>query len=134
MVIDTVVIVITGFVFKNVDLILFGIIGLGISSKIVDVISEGVSTEKGIIIVSERSESISRRIMDELHRGVTGLDSEGMFTGKERTSLYCVVSLRQVESARRIIRQEDENAFVSVFNLSILQGEGFRTSTTIFED
>ncbi|HDR05538.1 MAG TPA: YitT family protein [Candidatus Marinimicrobia bacterium] len=133
-VIDTGVIIATGAIFQNVDLILFGLISLGISSKIVDVVTEGVASEKGVIIISEKWQAISQRILSEMNRGVTGLDSVGMFTNTEKKSLYCVISTRQVEQIRRIIKEEDTNAFVTVQNIAILQGEGFRARTTLMEE
>ncbi len=134
MVIDSFVIGSTALVFHNVDLILFGIIGLAVSSKLVDVMAEGLVTEKGLIIVSDAWPVISGRILNELHRGVTGLESQGLYTDTQRKTLYCVVSTRQVELVRRIVREEDEKAFVSVFNLAIIQGEGFRERTALYEN
>jgi uncharacterized membrane-anchored protein YitT (DUF2179 family) len=134
MVIDTGVIIATGAIFQNVDLILFGLISLGVSSKVIDVITEGVASEKGLIIISEKWQTISQRILNEMNRGVTGLDSVGMFTNTEKKSLYCVISTRQVEQIRRIIKEEDTNAFVTVQNIAILQGEGFRARTTLMEE
>ena len=133
MVIDSLVIGFTALVFGNVDLILFGIIGLAVSSKLVDVMAEGLASEKGLLIISNKWESISKRILNEIHRGVTGLDSVGLFSNTSRKTLYCVVSIRQIEQVRRIIKEEDSEAFFSVFNISVIQGEGFRERTAMYE-
>jgi len=133
MIIDSVVIGATALVFGNIDLILFGFIGLAVSSKLVDVMAEGLTSEKGMFIISDRWEIISSRILSEVHRGVTGFESRGLFTNTERHTLYCVVSTRQVEHVRRIVREEDEKAFISVFNLAVIQGEGFRERTGLYE-
>ena len=134
MVIDSMVIGITAMVFGNIDLILFGIIGLVVSSKLVDVMAEGFITEKALIIVSDKWEAISQRILNEIHRGVTGLDSLGTYTNTSKKTLYCVVSVRQVEQVRRVIYEEDENAFVTVNNTAVILGEGFQERTSIYED
>lgn len=133
MIIDTGVIVLTGLIFKDVELVLFCLISLGISSKVVDIMVEGLTSEKAIMIISDRWETVSYRIMKEVHRGVTGLDSHGMFTNKERKTLWTVVATRQVEEIRRIVRQEDPDAFMTVSNVAILQGEGFRARTILNE-
>lgn len=134
MVIDSMVIGITAMVFGNIDLILFGIIGLVVSSKLVDVMAEGFITEKALIIVSDKWEAISQRILNEIHRGVTGLDSLGTYTNTSKKTLYCVVSVRQVEQVRRVIYEEDKNAFVTVNNTAVILGEGFQERTSIYED
>ncbi len=133
MIVDTGVIVLTGIVFGDVELVLFCMISLAVSSKVVDIMVEGVTTEKAIMIISDRWSAISDRIMKDVHRGVTGLDSHGMFTNKERKTLWTVVATRQVEEIRRIVRQEDPEAFMTVSNVAILQGEGFRARTILNE-
>ena len=134
MIIDTIIIITMGVVFKNIDLILFCLISLAISSKVVDTIVEGLTSERAITIISDKWDIISRRIMDEVNRGVTGLNSVGMYTEKEKKTLYCVVATRQIEHIRRIVKREDPFAFVTISNVSIMQGEGFRERTTLNEE
>jgi uncharacterized membrane-anchored protein YitT (DUF2179 family) len=134
MIIDTIIIITMGIVFKNIDLILFCLISLAISSKVVDMIVEGLTSERAITIISDKWEVISRRIMDEVNRGVTGLDSVGMYTEKQKKTLYCVVATRQIEHIRRIVKREDPFAFVTIANVSIMQGDGFRERTTLNEE
>ncbi|MDD5709362.1 MAG: YitT family protein [Candidatus Marinimicrobia bacterium] len=133
-VIDTVIIISVGIVFGNVDLILFCLISLVISSKIVDIIIEGNPSEKAITIISMNGEQIAGRIINEVKRGVTANISRGLYTNREKMTLYCVVATRQIEQIRRIVKQEDPSAFVTVTNVSIMQGEGFRAQTTLNED
>jgi len=132
--IDTFVILGTGLVFEDIDLILFCLIALGIASKVTDTIIEGVTSEKGIFIISKKWHEISQRIMTETKRGVTGLESTGLYTNSEKKTLYCVVSRRQVENVRRIAKEEDKKAFITIQNISILQGEGFRSQTAILDE
>ena len=134
MIIDTVIIIAMGIIFKNVELILFCLITLAISSKVVDMFIEGLTSERAITIMSKDWEVIANRIMDEVNRGVTGLDSVGMHTNSEKKTLYCVVATRQIEHIRRIVKREDPFAFVTITNVSIMQGEGFRERTTLNEE
>jgi uncharacterized membrane-anchored protein YitT (DUF2179 family) len=134
MIIDTVIIIAMGIIFKNVELILFCLISLAISSKVVDMFIEGLTSERAITIMSKKWEIIAKRIMEEVNRGVTGLESVGMHTNSEKKTLYCVVATRQIEHIRRIVKREDPFAFVTITNVSIMQGEGFRERTTLSED
>ena len=134
MIIDTVIIITMGIIFKNVELILFCLITLAISSKVVDMFIEGLTSERAITIMSKNWEVIANQIMDEVNRGVTGLDSVGMHTNSEKKTLYCVVATRQIEHIRRIVKREDPFAFVTITNVSIMQGEGFRERTTLNEE
>jgi uncharacterized membrane-anchored protein YitT (DUF2179 family) len=134
MFVDTLIIILGGIVFADVDLILFCLIALGITSKVTDTIIEGVLSEKGIFIISKNWGVISKRIMIEIKRGVTGFDSVGLYTNSKKKTLYCVVSRRQVENVRRIVKEEDTKAFITIQNISILQGEGFRNQTAILDE
>ena len=134
MIVDTVIIIAMGIIFHNVELILFCLISLAISSKVVDMFIEGLTSERAITIMSKNWEVIAKRIMDEVNRGVTGLDSVGMHTNSEKKTLYCVVATRQIEHIRRIVKREDPFAFVTITNVSIMQGEGFRERTTLNEE
>lgn len=134
MIIDTVIILAMGIVFGDIDLILFCLISLAISSKVVDVIVEGFTSERAITIISDKWDIISQRIMEEVNRGVTGLESVGMYRKEEKKTLYCVVATRQIEHIRRIVHREDPFAFVTISNVSIMQGDGFRERTTLNEE
>ncbi len=134
MIVDTMIIITMGIIFKNVELILFCLISLAISSKVVDMFIEGLTSERAITIMSKKWEIIAKRIMEEVNRGVTGLDSAGMHTNSEKKTLYCVVATRQIEHIRRIVKREDPFAFVTITNVSIMQGEGFRERTTLNEE
>lgn len=134
MVIDTFIILITGLVFKDVDLILYCLISLAVSSKVVDIIVEGVTSERALTIISEKWYEINKQIMESVNRGVTGFNSIGMYTNNEKKTLYCVISTRQIEQIRRIVKRVDPDAFVTITNVSILQGDGFRERTTLNED
>ncbi len=133
-IIDTIVIITTGVIFKDVELVLFCLMILVICSKTVDFVIEGGWSEKGIFIISNKWEIISKRIMNEVPRGVTGLSSEGLFTKTDKKMLYCIVTIRQVERVRRIILEEDPTAFVTIFNASVLQGEGFKRKMMISDN
>ena len=60
-----------------------------------------------------------------MNRGVTELSAKGGYTGEERPTLLCVVSRVEVSAVKRIIREEDEKAFVIVVEASEAVGEGF---------
>jgi uncharacterized membrane-anchored protein YitT (DUF2179 family) len=79
-------------------------------------------------------ERIAGRIIEEVKRGVTANISKGLYSNREKMTLYCVVATRQIEQIRRIVKQEDPSAFVTVTNVSIMQGEGFRAQTTLNEE
>jgi len=57
---------------------------------------------------------------------VTGLHGEGMYTQKERTVLFVVISRSEVARLKAIIHDVDPDAFVVIGQANEALGEGFR--------
>ncbi|GAE87371.1 hypothetical protein JCM21531_734 [Acetivibrio straminisolvens JCM 21531] len=125
--IDTGIIVFAAFVFKSVQLGLYSIVTLYISSKIIDAILEGVNFAKALLIISDFPEKIASSIMKDLDRGVTALKGKGMFTGSDKEVLFCVVQRRQIPMVKKIVREIDKKAFIVLTDIREVLGEGFKT-------
>ena len=106
--------------------VLYALIVNFISGQVVDVVQEGVSYARAVLIVSARVEEIRRTIIEELDRGVTLLEARGGYTEKSRPALYVVVSRSQVTLLKHIIANIDPRAFVVVSEAHEVLGEGFR--------
>jgi uncharacterized membrane-anchored protein YitT (DUF2179 family) len=91
---------------------LFTLIYLYVSTKIVDLVVTGLSQRKAVFIISPHWEKISRRILTEIHRGVTILRGQGGFSAREQQILYTVVTFREASTLKQIVRREDPEAFV----------------------
>ena len=104
---------------------LYALINIYLSSKVIDAVMMGFTGNKACFIISNAWESITRRIMTEMNRGVTQLMARGGFTGAERPTLLCVVGRTELSAIKRIIREEDESAFVTIVEASEAIGDGF---------
>ena len=104
---------------------LYALICIFISAKAVDLVLAGFGSSKACFIITDAAERVSRRILDELERGVTSLQGKGMYSGEGRTVLISVVSQREVMDVKRIVRQEDKKAFMFITDTHETLGEGF---------
>lgn len=104
---------------------MYAIVAIFISSKVMDTILEGMKFSKAAYIVTDFYEEIAKQIMEELERGVTGLEAQGMYSGSKKCVLYCVVSKKEIVSLKELVRRIDENAFVVVGDVREVLGEGF---------
>lgn len=102
---------------------LFTLIYLYVSTKIVDLVVTGLSQRKAVFIISPNWESISRRILDEIHRGVTIIRGQGGYSGREQKILYTVVTFQEVATLKQIVRREDSTAFVVVTDTVDVMGQ-----------
>lgn len=125
--IDGVIIVIAGFVFKSYELMLYSAVALFISTKVTDAVLEGVDFAKLVYIMSQNPRAITERIYSEIDRGVTGLNSVSMYTGKNGTALLCVIRRQQLPKLKKLIYEIDSEAFVIVSDAREVTGNGFKT-------
>jgi len=127
MIADMAVIVIATLAFRNIDLTLYSIIALFLSSRIIDIILEGVNFAKAVYIISDKQDIIAQRILTEMDRGVTLLRGIGMYTGNTRNILFTVVQRGQLSAVKKIVKEEDDKAFFILTEAKEVLGEGFKT-------
>ncbi len=123
--VDTSVILAAGFVFGWKEA-LYAMITLYVSGLVAETTLEGGSTVRTAMIVTDQTEAISTRVLEELERGVTVLQGKGAFTGAERPVLYCVISRAEVSQLKDIVHEIDPQAFVVIGTAHEALGEGFR--------
>jgi uncharacterized membrane-anchored protein YitT (DUF2179 family) len=122
---DAVVILAAGLVF-GWQKALYAIITLYASGLVVDTTMEGAGTVRTALIITEKCGEVSKRILDELERGVTILQGTGAYTGADRPVLYCVVTRSEVQQLKTIIHEADPKAFMVVGAAHEALGEGFQ--------
>ena len=122
--IDFAVVVSAGFLIGATEA-LYSLICIFLSARIMDTIIVGFSSNKACFIISSRWQEISDRIMRDMDRGVTQLTARGAYTGAERPTLLCVIGRSEIMALKRILREEDEKAFVIIVEAHEAIGDGF---------
>ncbi|HEX2698134.1 MAG TPA: YitT family protein [Anaerolineales bacterium] len=123
--VDSAVILAAGFVFGWKQA-LYAIITLYVSGLVSETTLEGAGTVRTALIITAKPEVVSKRVLDELERGVTVLPGTGAFTGAERPVLYCVITRAEVSQLKAIVREVDEEAFLVIGVAHEALGEGFK--------
>lgn len=124
--IDSLIIISGIIAFKSVLIGLYSTVALFVISKIIDAILEGVNFTKSFTIISNKSEIISKRILQDVSRGATILRGIGVYTKEEKNIILCVVDRAQIQTLRRVINEEDPHAFVIMSDVREVLGEGFK--------
>ncbi len=122
---DGLVIVMAAIIYGKVEAGLYASIAIYVTSKIIDIIMLGVNYTKVALIISEKNETISQRILVEQNRGVTELKGVGKYTGQDRPVLMCVIPARDIPHTKRIALEEDPRAFIFTSTVREVMGEGF---------
>ena len=124
-IIDGLVILASAFVYDTAAA-MYALICILISNVVIDFVLEGPNSSHSFFIISDRSDEIASRIMQELDRGVTGLEGMGMYSQKHKRVLLCVVSRMETVTLRRIVFSVDPRAFVISAKAHDTYGEGFK--------
>ena len=123
-VIDTAV-VLVGVYLYGIQITLYAIIAIYLTSKISDGIIDGLKFSKAAFISTEKPEALAALVMEELGRGVTGISATGMYSGDSKNMLLCVVSKKEIVRLKELAKSCDPNAFVIVTDVREVLGEGF---------
>ena len=127
MLIDIVIIIASGIVFKDVNVPLYSIIAELISNYAIDLAQEGFTSYKVLFIITSNPEEIKDRIFEELGRGVTELEVKGGYTEEPRKMLMIAVLHTEVMKVKRIAIEADPNSFTIVGDSSEVIGLGFKS-------
>jgi len=124
---DIFVVIFAGFVFGNIDDALYSLLAVLITSFILDIVLYGRDEARLLYIISDRSEPITRRLLEELDIGVTHIYGEGAYSHKQKKVIMCVVKKRVSPLAESIVKEEDPDAFMIVTSASEIFGEGYKS-------
>ncbi|MBR2572205.1 MAG: YitT family protein [Clostridia bacterium] len=123
--IDAIVITASAFVFDTARA-LWALVSAYAMNAVMDTVYEGPNLAKCYYIISESNDVIARRILTEMNRGATELSARGMYSGRERPVLLCVVSRLESLKLRQIVAETDPKAFMIATNVHEALGEGFQ--------
>lgn len=121
---DLIVVIPSVFVI-GFESMLFTIVSLAVSTKLLDFILEGSNPKKSVLIISEFHEEIAKEISEQLNRGITIVNGEGYYQQTPKRILYVVISRPQLLAIQKIINEIDPLAFVIINEANSVIGEGF---------
>ena len=125
LIINTFIVVVASFI-TNLNLAMYTLITMYIVSTVIDKIQQGFDIRKSVMIITSKEKEVAEEIFNHLVRGVTYLEGEGAYTGDRKRVIYCIVSLNQLAKLKQIVREIDENAFITVSDTAEVMGHGFK--------
>jgi uncharacterized membrane-anchored protein YitT (DUF2179 family) len=125
--VDSAIVLIGLAVFRDWKIPLYSWIVIYITGKVIDVVLEGVSYDKSLFIISDKHEEIRDKIINDLDRGGTYINGNGMYNMAEKRIIFTVVSRRELALLEEYIHGIDPKAFLTVTDATEILGEGFRS-------
>ncbi len=127
LIMDAMVVTLSGIMFRDLEIALYAAVAIFVSSVVMDTVLYGRDGAKMIYIISDRSEAIMARILGDLDIGITTLQGEGAYSGKEKKVLLCVMRKPLAPKAQQIVKEEDPDAFMIVSDATEIFGEGYKS-------
>ena len=109
---------------------LYALLAVIFNGSVVDYTVQGLNVAMQVFIMTSKSDTIARFIMDQLERGVTFFSAQGGYSGRELRVIYTVLNRREFVSLKNFITEEDPKAFVTVSQAHDVLGEGFKAMTS----
>ncbi len=123
---DTVVIALSAFVYGSLENALFGAIAIYTQSALLDRIIYGADKGKVYLINSKKSDEIVGALLNQVHRGATKLYAQGAYGGENENVVLCCVRRNESAQVTSVIKKIDPNAFTISFEAGEIRGKGFK--------
>ena len=110
----------------SIEISMYSILTFLITAKVIDLMIEGFEDYVGLMIVSERSNIIELRLVNEIGIGITiykgskGFGHRGQKVHEE--VIHTVINRIDINRTYRLIEQIDEKAFIIEFDVNNVKG------------
>lgn len=112
-------------VFKDINIGLYSLVALFISTKVIDLVFSGVDYVKVVTIITKKTDKIIEPILNDLKRGATVTNSLGAHSKEEITTITCIITRPQIAKIRSIIHDNDSDAIMYITSAIEATGNGF---------
>ncbi len=123
--VDGIIILVSLIVFKNVELVLFGIASLFVSSYSIDFIISKLNVSRIAFVITDDGETISKMLIETSSRGVTLIDVKGVYSNSGKQMLFCALKESESEGFQKKILSVDPDAFIVFAESQRIKGNGF---------
>lgn len=115
----------------KIDTVIYGYVMTAVFGYSVDMIMAGNQQSNQVMIVTRDYEGMASAIAENVHRGVTLIDSEGWYS-KERSKIVMVVCLkRETSMLLKFVKRVDPEAFITVGSVMGVYGKGFQAISKV---
>lgn len=111
-----------GITMQSWILPLYSIVTYAVGVKTIDFIVEGLDKAKSTMIITMKPDKIVNELSDAFGKGITIINAHGYYSDENKTLIYFVVNRFQISRLKRIVRQNDKNAFITITEVSDVLG------------
>jgi len=122
LILDALVVVAAGIVFKDIELALWSLISIYVSAKLINLLLTGSKHQKIVHIALDHPEKLQQRITKEL--GITGTLMQGkdLYNSNHKNIIFIVVDNSKINILKKMVHATAPNALMIVMEATELLG------------
>ena len=109
----------------QIDTVIYGYVMTAVAGYTVDLIMAGNQQSSQVFIITRDYEKMANFIAENVHRGVTLIDSLGWYSKECSKIVMVVCRKREAGTLLKFVKQVDPEAFITVGSVMGVYGKGF---------
>ena len=106
---------------------LYSLISIFVTSRVLARVINGAKNDKLLFVISDKElKKLHDYILKDLDRTATRIKSSGLYTKVDKEMIFIVVSYKEVQGIKQMIKEADPRAFVVVTDAYDAFGEGWK--------
>lgn len=126
MVLDICIVSAAGIIFRDFNVAMYAFIAVVLSGKVMESVLYGNDEATLVFIVSDKTEDLVDRLLQDMSVGATVLTGKGAYTHHEKNIIMCVVKKRSTPTLEDIVKEEDSEAFMIITSANEIYGQGYK--------
>lgn len=124
LVIDTLIILSSLFILEDTAKVLWSVISIYVTTKVIDVMLTGNLNKKVVYLVTEKTDILKEKIREELGPEGTILKGDGLFDNQNKKMILIVVKVGKLQRLRQMVKENDPDAFLIITEATEMLGRG----------
>lgn len=125
LVIDSLIILSSLFIFDDVARVLYSIVSIYVTTRIIDTILTGRLNKKVVYLVSKKTDELKKQITKQLGPEGTIIKGDGLFEGQDKRMILLIVEVNKLQVLRQMLKETDpEEGFLIITEATEMLGRG----------
>lgn len=124
LVIDTLIVLSALFIFDDNIKILWSVISIYVTTKVIDMILTGTLNKKMVYIVTDKTDELKVIIRENLGDYGTILNGDGLYDNEKKKMILIIVEVTKLQYLRNLIKENDPDGFLVISEASEMLGRG----------
>ncbi len=124
LIIDSLIVLSALFIFDDNAKVLWSIVSIYITAKVIDMILTGRLNKKLVNLVTNKADLLKVKIREELGEYGTIIRGDGLYENQEKTMILIVVEVSKLQYLRELVRKHDPEGFMIITEASEMLGRG----------